>query len=109
MYLINRLPSTILGKTTPYRVLFGHTLSYSHLRVFGCLCFVHLPPNKRTKLSPQTAKCLFLGYSNEHKGFLCYDQFEKRMCISRNVIFLEQIPFFSLRLDSHSIAVSYLP
>ena len=43
------------------------------------------------------------------KGFLCYDQFEKCMQISRNVIFLEQIPFFSLRLDSHPIDVSYLP
>eukprot|EP00268_Persea_americana_P066883 TRINITY_DN9153_c0_g1_i4.p1 TRINITY_DN9153_c0_g1~~TRINITY_DN9153_c0_g1_i4.p1 ORF type:complete len:135 (+),score=22.02 TRINITY_DN9153_c0_g1_i4:887-1291(+) len=31
------------------------------------------------------------------------------MHISRNVIFLEQIPFFSLCLDSHPIAVSYLP
>ena len=31
------------------------------------------------------------------------------MHISRNVIFLEQILFFSLRLDHHLIAVSYLP
>ncbi|XXG40078.1 hypothetical protein AAC387_Pa01g0880 [Persea americana] len=31
------------------------------------------------------------------------------MLISRNVIFLEQIPFFSLHLDSHPIVVSYLP
>ena len=31
------------------------------------------------------------------------------MHISRNVIFLEQIPFFSLRLDHHPISVSYLP
>ena len=47
-------------------------------------------------------------HSNEHKGFLCYDQSEKRMRISRNVIFLEQIPFFFVRLDS-PIAMSYLP
>ena len=88
VYLLNRHPSSILGKTTPYEALFGHTPSYSHLRVFGCLCFVHLPPTERTKLSPQAAKCLFLGYSTENKGFLCYDQSEKRMRISHNVIFL---------------------
>ena len=71
VYLLNRHPSSVLGKTTPYEALFGHTPSYAHLRVFGCLCFVHLPPTERTKLSPQTAKCLFLGYSIEPKGFLC--------------------------------------
>ena len=40
---------------------------------------------------------------------MCYDQFEKRLRISRNVILLEHIPFFSLRLNHHPIAVSYLP
>ena len=80
--------------------------SYIHLRVIGCLCFVHLPPTERTKLSPQATKCIFLGYSTEHNGFLCYDQSEKRMRISRNVIFLEYIPFFSLRLDNHHVDVS---
>ena len=109
MYLINRLPGTVLGKTTPYGVLFGHTPSYSYLHVFGCLCFILLLPTKRTKLSPQAVKCIFLGYSNKHKGLLCYDQLEKRTRISRNVIFLEQIPSVSLRLDHHPIDVSYLP
>ena len=89
VYLINCLPSFVLGQTTPFGVLLGHTPSYSYLRVFGCLCFVHIPSTERTKLSPQVAKCIFLGYSDEHKGFLCYDQFEKCMRISRNVIFLE--------------------
>ena len=70
VYLINRLLSTVLGKTTPYKVLFEHTPSYSHLRVFGCLYFVHLPPTERTKLSPQATKCIFLGYSTEHKGLV---------------------------------------
>ena len=73
------------------------------------MCFVHLPPTEHTKLSPQATKCIFLGYNTKHKGFLCYDPFEKCMRISRNVIFLEQIPFFSLHLDIHAIDVPYLP
>ena len=108
VYLLNHHPNSILGKTS-HEALFGHAPSYSHLCVFGCLCFVHLPPAERTKLSPQAAKCIFLGYSTEHKGFLCYDHSEKCMRISRNVIFLKHIPFFSLCLDTHPVAVSYLP
>ena len=78
VYLLNHHPNSILGKTS-HEALFGHAPSYSHLCVFGCLCFVHLPPAERTKLSPQAAKCIFLGYSTEHKGFMCYDHSEKRM------------------------------
>ena len=73
VYLLNRHPSSVLVKTTPYEALFGHAPSYSHLRVFGCLSFVHLQPTERTKFSPQVTKCIFLGYNTEHKGFLCYD------------------------------------
>lgn len=73
--IINRIPSCVLGKVSPYECLFGHPPSYSHLKVFGCfsLCFIHFPSLKRNKLSPQAARYLFLGYSDEHKGFLCFD------------------------------------
>lgn len=52
---------------------------------------------------------MFVGYSTEHKGFLCYDPVERRLRISRNVIFVEHVPFFSLSPLSHPTQVSYLP
>ena len=88
IHIINRLPSSVPGKVSPFECLFGYPPSYSHLRVFGCLCFVHLPSLERNKLSPQAARSMFLGYSNEHKGFLCYEHKERRLHISRNVLFL---------------------
>ena len=39
-YLINRLPCPILGNKSPYEMLYHTPTSYSHLKVFGCLCFV---------------------------------------------------------------------
>ena len=34
-------------------------MSYSHLRVFGCKAFVHVPKDQRTKLDDKAISCLF--------------------------------------------------
>lgn len=73
VHLINRLPTPVLHNVSSYSMLFGHTFSYFDLHTFGCVCFVHLPPHERHKLSAQSVKCAFLGYSSTKKGFLCYD------------------------------------
>lgn len=87
VHLINRLPSPSLNHVSPFTRLFGRKPKYSDLRIFGCVCYVHLPPQERTKLSAQSVKCAFLGYSVHHKGYLCYDPNMHRVRISRNVIF----------------------
>ncbi len=34
----------------------------SHLKVFGCIAYVHVPGELRTKLDPKAKKCVFIGY-----------------------------------------------
>ncbi|WVZ03036.1 hypothetical protein V8G54_023842, partial [Vigna mungo] len=82
---------------------------YSTLRIFGCACYVHLPPHERTKLTAQSVACAFLGYSPHQKGFLCYDPNLNRIRVSRNVIFLESVYFFANHHDSFSSPISVLP
>ena len=62
-HLINRLPSPVLLMESPYFRLFSKQPSYDNLRVFNCVCFVHLPPHERHKLSAQSVQCAFLGYN----------------------------------------------
>ena len=94
-YLINRLPSRVLDFLCPLEVLQQKKPDLSHLKVFGCTCFVHLSATqRRDKLDPRAVKCVFLGYSQTQKGYRCYDTTAKRLFVSRDVQFVETSPIF---------------
>eukprot|EP00253_Pinus_taeda_P023030 PITA_23030 len=59
-YLVNRSPSSALGDKTPQEVWPSKKPSLSHLRVFGCDAYVHVPKEKRTKLDSKFEKCIFI-------------------------------------------------
>jgi len=46
----------------------GKKPNVSHLKVFGCIAYVHIPNEKRSELDPKADKCIFIGYSLEQKG-----------------------------------------
>eukprot|EP00253_Pinus_taeda_P018497 PITA_18497 len=64
-YLVNRSPSLALEDKTPQEVWTGKKPSFSHLRVFGCDAYVHVPKEKRTKLDSKSKKCIFIGIVKE--------------------------------------------
>lgn len=80
-------PSSTTAHQTPYFRLFQYHPSYDNLHTFGSICFVHLPPTERTKVTAQSVECIFLGYAQHQKGFVCYDPKVRRIRISQNVIF----------------------
>lgn len=91
MFLINRLPSKVINNDTPFFRLFGHEPDYTSLRTFGCACWSHLRPYNTKKLEFRSKQCVFLGYSNQHKGFKCLDPKTGRVYISRDVVFYEKV------------------
>eukprot|EP00253_Pinus_taeda_P027032 PITA_27032 len=55
-YLVNRSRSSALEDKTPQEVWTGKKPFLSHLRVFGCDAYVHVPKEKRTKLDSKSEK-----------------------------------------------------
>ena len=68
-YLINRSPTTALDGGIPEEVWTSRKENYSHLKVFGCEAFVHIPKENRTKLDYKFMKCIFLGYMDGQFGY----------------------------------------
>jgi hypothetical protein len=60
-YLVNRSPSSTLDEKTPQDVWTGMKSSLTHLRVFGCDSYVHVPNENMSKLDKKDEKCIFIG------------------------------------------------
>jgi hypothetical protein len=73
----------------PFTKLFKAEPEYSNLRVFSCACYPLLRPYNKHKLEFRSKRCIFLGYSSNHKGYRCMDPTTSRVYLSRNVVFDE--------------------
>lgn len=67
VYLINRTLSPMLNQLTIYEKLFQIPPLYSHLKIFGCLCYVSTHDKYRYKFDCRSDRCVFLGYQNSIK------------------------------------------
>ncbi|KAL0364512.1 UNVERIFIED_CONTAM: Retrovirus-related Pol polyprotein from transposon TNT 1-94 [Sesamum angustifolium] len=83
VYLLNRCPTKAVQNMTPIEAWSGKKPSAKHLRVFGSICYVHIPTKKRHKLEEKTEKGIFLGYSTQLKGYRIYNLKTKKLIISR--------------------------
>ena len=63
MYIINRTPTTTIHGMIPEEKYTCRKPDISHLKVFGCIAYVHIPNERRTNLDPKAEKCIFIGYS----------------------------------------------
>ncbi|RVW33283.1 Retrovirus-related Pol polyprotein from transposon RE1 [Vitis vinifera] len=88
-YIINRLPTPLLGGKSPFELLYGYSPHYENFHPFGCRVYPCLRDYMPNKLSPRSIPCIFLGYSPSHKGFRCLDPTTSRLYITRHAQFDE--------------------
>ena len=66
---------------TPYTLLNGEAPDVSHLKVFGCSAYVHIPKEMRTNgLAPKSELMAYLGHTEGIKAF-------KFMHLSNNTLY----------------------
>ncbi|KAG8472381.1 hypothetical protein CXB51_035329 [Gossypium anomalum] len=99
-FLINRSPSVAIEKKTPQEVWSGNPANYSDLKIFGCPAYAHV---NNGKLEPRSIKCVFLGYKAGVKGYKLWCPENRKVVISRDVVFDEtaMLPNLSLKDSSN--------
>jgi hypothetical protein len=83
------LSHSALGFKTPNDMFSRKKPEVSHLKIFGCPVFVHIPKEKRTKLDPSRKKGIFVGYCDVSKAFKIYIPGYHHIEINRDVTFDE--------------------
>ena len=70
-------------------IFHGQKPNLSHLHVFGYLATVHVPKQQRLKIDAKAKVKVFIGYSDDVKGYRLIDPQTLAVTVSRNVIFHE--------------------
>jgi hypothetical protein len=89
VYVHKRLSHSALGFKIPEEMFTGKKPEVNHLKIFGCLVFVHILKEKRTKLDPSRKKGIFVGYYEVPKAFRIYIPCYHHIEINKDVTFDE--------------------
>jgi hypothetical protein len=100
VYVQNRSPHKILGNKTLEEVFIRKKPKVGHLRIFGCIVFIHVPKEKRTNLEPSGKKGNFVGYNDTLKYYRIYIPRQRQIEIDWDVTFYEE-EAFKISRESH--------
>ena len=90
-YILNRLVHA--GETkSPYEIMYGTRPKLRHFHPFGTICYVFVPPERRTKLDNVREKGRLIGFgdddsSEEIRGYKVVIENGSKMVWSNDVIF----------------------
>jgi hypothetical protein len=107
-YIKNLLPNSAIDNKTLYEKWFNKPPRYDHLHPFGCIVYVHIPPERQPKLNKylhRSKKGCFLEYVS-HNIFRYYDFARQCVDTSHNFYRVEENEFptnADLKINTPSI------
>jgi len=74
-YVLNRVLIRPILKKTPYELFKGRKLNISHLKLFGCKCFIlNNGKDNLGKFDSKYDECVFLGYSLHSHAYMAFNK-----------------------------------
>ena len=91
-YIRNHVPTSVLPTNmTPFEEMEHTKPDLSHLQVWGCQCFVAIPPELWTKGGPHCFEAIFVGYEENHLSWHVQD-LNGKYHFSCDIIFNKLVP-----------------
>lgn len=95
VYILNRTPTTDDKIETPYDKMYNKRPYLNHMKKFGCVAYMHIPESQRVKLDAKSQKMTFAGYEGNSGNYRLLDNENKKIKVSRNVVFNEEAKGFA--------------
>ena len=92
-YLINHGPSVSMEFRLLKEVWSSKEVKFCHLKVFGCVYYIHIDSDTYSKLDVKSKIYFFIDYGDEKFGYRFWDEQNRKIIRSRNVIFNEQVMY----------------
>ena len=89
----NRAPSRAIDGKTAHEAWTGQKPDVGHLRVFGSLCYVHVPKKDRTKLDAKAKICFLTGVSDSERKYQVWSPDDGRFIWTADIRFNEQVSY----------------
>ena len=99
-HLINQGPFTPLNFKLPKEVWSGKKVDLSYLKVFSCVSYVLIDSSARSKLDTTSKLCYFVGYGDFELGYRLWDDQNRKIIRSKDMVFKEAILYKDRALKS---------
>jgi hypothetical protein len=90
-YIVNHTPTKALKNKTSEKSWNKTKPDVRHFCVFGSISWAHIPDEKRKASQPKSEKCIFVGYSEDFKGYILLQSHCNEIIIRRDVKFDENL------------------
>lgn len=102
VYVLNRTGTSTEKDKTPFELWQKKSI----FKVFGCDVYAHIPDQKRKKWDAKSKKGIFAGYSETTKGAKVFFPDERKIQLSRDVIFDEKLKTVDISFESENAVES---